>query len=248
MLHEDEPGAWEFARELRDRGVPLDDVRLRADVDPIAYAEVAALPRAPPAAHPAHAPRPRRRLRADRRRDGAHAASALDEARLQLVPRGPLLRARRPLGRVARSRPHRDLAGPRALPRRDGGIRRGRLRDRPLRDRRAGRRRAVRGRGAAPALRRPADSGQGPPRPPARARPGASARARARARHRGLGAARARAPGLRARARARRRGSLPRLRLAGAGRDRGVRRSSSCPRSARGSGWSRSRRWSGRDR
>ena len=42
MLHEDEPGAWEFARELHDRGVPLDDVRLRADVDPIAYAEVAA--------------------------------------------------------------------------------------------------------------------------------------------------------------------------------------------------------------
>ena len=42
MLHEDEPGAWEFARALHDRGVPLDDVRLRADVDPIAYAEVAA--------------------------------------------------------------------------------------------------------------------------------------------------------------------------------------------------------------
>jgi glycosyltransferase involved in cell wall biosynthesis len=43
MLHEDEPGAWEFARELESRGVPLDDVRLRADVDPIAYAEVAGL-------------------------------------------------------------------------------------------------------------------------------------------------------------------------------------------------------------
>ena len=43
MLHEDEPGAWEFARALEARGVPLDDVRLRADVDPIAYAEVAAL-------------------------------------------------------------------------------------------------------------------------------------------------------------------------------------------------------------
>ena len=41
MLHEDEPGAWEFARELRARGVPLDDVRLRGDVDPIAYTEVA---------------------------------------------------------------------------------------------------------------------------------------------------------------------------------------------------------------
>jgi glycosyltransferase involved in cell wall biosynthesis len=42
MLHEDEPGAWEFAGELRARGVPLDDVRLRADVDPIAFGEVAA--------------------------------------------------------------------------------------------------------------------------------------------------------------------------------------------------------------
>jgi glycosyltransferase involved in cell wall biosynthesis len=43
MLHEDEPGAWEFARELETRGVRLADVRLRADVDPIAYAEVASL-------------------------------------------------------------------------------------------------------------------------------------------------------------------------------------------------------------
>ena len=42
MLHEDEPGAWEFADELRARGVPLDDIRLRADVDPIAFGEVAA--------------------------------------------------------------------------------------------------------------------------------------------------------------------------------------------------------------
>jgi glycosyltransferase involved in cell wall biosynthesis len=42
MLHEDEPGAWEFADELRGRGVPLDDVRLRADVDPLAFGEVLA--------------------------------------------------------------------------------------------------------------------------------------------------------------------------------------------------------------
>jgi glycosyltransferase involved in cell wall biosynthesis len=41
MLHEDEPGAWEFADALRERGVPLDDVRLRADVDPVAFGEVA---------------------------------------------------------------------------------------------------------------------------------------------------------------------------------------------------------------
>ena len=42
MLHDDEPGAWNFARELEGRGVPLDDLRLRADVDPIACAEVVA--------------------------------------------------------------------------------------------------------------------------------------------------------------------------------------------------------------
>jgi glycosyltransferase involved in cell wall biosynthesis len=42
MLHEDEPGAWEFADELRARRVPLDDIRLRADVDPIAFGEVTA--------------------------------------------------------------------------------------------------------------------------------------------------------------------------------------------------------------
>jgi glycosyltransferase involved in cell wall biosynthesis len=42
MLHEDEPGAWEFAEALRAKGVPLDDIRLRADVDPIAFGEVAA--------------------------------------------------------------------------------------------------------------------------------------------------------------------------------------------------------------
>src|SRR5262249_56917358 len=40
MLHEQEPGAWEFARELRARDVPLDDIRLRADVDPIAFGDV----------------------------------------------------------------------------------------------------------------------------------------------------------------------------------------------------------------
>ena len=42
MLHEDEPGAWEFADALRGKGVPLDDIRLRADVDPIAFGEVTA--------------------------------------------------------------------------------------------------------------------------------------------------------------------------------------------------------------
>ena len=42
MLHEDEAGAWAFADALRARGVPLDDIRLRADVDPIAFGQVTA--------------------------------------------------------------------------------------------------------------------------------------------------------------------------------------------------------------
>jgi glycosyltransferase involved in cell wall biosynthesis len=40
MLHENEPGAWDFARALRARGVQLDAIRLRADVDPIAFAQL----------------------------------------------------------------------------------------------------------------------------------------------------------------------------------------------------------------
>src|SRR4029453_5074022 len=42
MCPEDEPGAWEFAEALRAKGVPRDDIRLRADVDPIAFGEVTA--------------------------------------------------------------------------------------------------------------------------------------------------------------------------------------------------------------
>jgi glycosyltransferase involved in cell wall biosynthesis len=37
MLHEDEPGAWDFAGELTARGIPLDAIPLAADVDPIAF-------------------------------------------------------------------------------------------------------------------------------------------------------------------------------------------------------------------
>jgi glycosyltransferase involved in cell wall biosynthesis len=37
MLHEHEPGAWDFARELTRRGVPLDAIPLAADVDPVAF-------------------------------------------------------------------------------------------------------------------------------------------------------------------------------------------------------------------
>ncbi|MDX6514116.1 MAG: hypothetical protein QOE36_3620, partial [Gaiellaceae bacterium] len=37
MLHEHEQGAWDFARELEARGVPLDTIPLAADVDPVAF-------------------------------------------------------------------------------------------------------------------------------------------------------------------------------------------------------------------
>ena len=42
MLHENEPGAWDFARALRARDVPLDAIPLRADVDPIAFLRLVA--------------------------------------------------------------------------------------------------------------------------------------------------------------------------------------------------------------
>jgi len=41
MLHEGEPGALEFARALREQDVPLDAIRLRADVDPLAFLRLA---------------------------------------------------------------------------------------------------------------------------------------------------------------------------------------------------------------
>jgi glycosyltransferase involved in cell wall biosynthesis len=42
MLHEHEAGAWDFARELTARGIPLDSIPLAADVDPVAFLRLAA--------------------------------------------------------------------------------------------------------------------------------------------------------------------------------------------------------------
>jgi glycosyltransferase involved in cell wall biosynthesis len=42
MLHEHEPGAWDFAGELTARGIPLDAIPLAADVDPIAFVRLGA--------------------------------------------------------------------------------------------------------------------------------------------------------------------------------------------------------------
>ncbi len=42
MLHEHEPGAWEFARELEAGGIPVDGIPMRTDVDPVTFARVLA--------------------------------------------------------------------------------------------------------------------------------------------------------------------------------------------------------------
>ena len=40
MLHEQEPGAWEFARALESAGVPVDGIEMKTDVDPSTFAHV----------------------------------------------------------------------------------------------------------------------------------------------------------------------------------------------------------------
>jgi len=40
MLHEDEPGAWEFATALERGGVQLEDLHIDGDVDPVAFARL----------------------------------------------------------------------------------------------------------------------------------------------------------------------------------------------------------------
>jgi len=40
MLHENEPGAWDFARELEHGGVPVDAIPMHADVDPATFGRV----------------------------------------------------------------------------------------------------------------------------------------------------------------------------------------------------------------
>ena len=133
MLHENEPGAWDFARALEARGVPLDAMRLRADVDPLAFFQlVGYLARHRPGilhTHLVHADaygqmagRSRACRCASRRSTGSTSSARAG------------LRVRRPHRRQLRPRAHRDLARARALSRRDRGLPRGELRDRPLRD------------------------------------------------------------------------------------------------------------------
>ena len=42
MLHEEEPGAWEFANELTARGVPVDEISMQTDVDPVTFGRLLA--------------------------------------------------------------------------------------------------------------------------------------------------------------------------------------------------------------
>ena len=66
MLHEHEPGAWEFARELTSRGVPLDAISLARRRRPDRVSPARRLSGTAAAADPAHASRACRRLRAAR--------------------------------------------------------------------------------------------------------------------------------------------------------------------------------------
>lgn len=45
LLHEDEPGAWEFARLLTEAGVPVEGIRLPRTVDPVAFRRLSSLVR-----------------------------------------------------------------------------------------------------------------------------------------------------------------------------------------------------------
>ncbi len=221
MLHEDEPGAWEFADELRVRGVPLDNIRLRADVDPIAFGEVAAyFARVRPRilhTHLVHADvygqLAGSMTRVPLRLSTKHGFNEFREGRWFGV-------ADRSVGSLAHVHIAISQGLAQYLAETEGfeeedfeivhyGISSARCRG------------AVCGNGTAAALHRTADPDQGPPRPPACARAGSRARARRDARHRGSRSTRAGAQVICTRARARRCGPLPRFRFAGPAGDRG---------------------------
>ena len=248
MLHEHEPGAWEFARELEAGGVPVDAIPMHTDVDPGTFLRVLAylVNHRPTILHThlvhadAYGQTAGTLAGVPVRLSTKHGFNEFREGRIFAL-------GDRTIGALA----HRQIAisrGPRPLPRRDGGLPGARLRDRPLRDRRRARARAVRGRRAALPLHRAPDPDQGPRRPAARVPACARRAARRAARHRRPRRARARPEGPHARAGPERCGALPRPRDADPGRRSSSRSRSSCRRSAKASGWSRSRRWSGRGR
>ena len=249
MLHENEPGAWEFARALDGArcSARRDSAARRRRPDRVRPAR--RVPRAHAAGDPAHASRARRGVRAARRNRGAGAGPLHHEARLQRVPRGAVLRLRRPRrSRRSRTCTSRSRVGSFAY-----------LEDVEGFD------------GESFEIVHYGIDPDGEPVPYAGAAPRllcvgrlipikghivllrafAEAKKRAAgppARHRGPRSARAGAEGGRGRARHRRLGALPRARSARSRRRSSTRPSSSSRRWARDSAWSRSRRWSGRGR
>ena len=203
MLHEHEPGAWEFARELEAGGVPVDAIPMHADVDPATFVRVLAylVTHRPTILHThlvhadAYGQTAGMLARVPVRLSTKHGFNEFREGRLFAL-------GDRTIGALA----HRQIAISRGLARylseTEGfpepdfeivhyGIAAG-----------AGAR-AVRGRRAALPLHRPADPDQGPRRAAARVPEGARRAARRAARHRRARRARARAEGPRARARPR---------------------------------------------
>ena len=220
MLHENEPGAWDYARALEARGVPLDAIPLRADVDPIAFAQLTSyLVRMRPAILHTHL------VHAD-----AYGLLAGTVARVPLrfsTKHGFNEFREAPYFGVAdrafASLAHVHIAISRGLAHylEDvGGIRPRQLRDRALRHRSRRRAEAVRRRCSAAPLRRPPDPDQGPHRAPPRVRGSEARAAGARARDRGTWAARAGASSACARARHCGLDPLSRSRVADPERDR----------------------------
>ena len=246
MLHEDEPGAWEFARELQARGVPLDDIRLRADVDPIAFGEIAAyLARVRPTVLHTHL------VHAD---VYGQLAGSLSRVPLRLSTKHGFneFREGRWFGvadRSVSSLAHVHVAISRGLAQylaETEGFREEDFEIVHYGVASSDGVEPVRGKRAEARVRRAAHPDQGPRRPASRARTGTAGGAQ------GSSSTSPDAARSRRRSRATRVSSGSRRRCASSASSRRSRLrsrtppSSSCPRWARASGWSRSRRWSGR--
>ena len=138
LLHEDEPGAAEFARAPRaSAGVPVERVRLARAADPVAFARLVA-DRPPPAARRSCTPTSCTPTSTGSPPAGSPRVPVLASTKHGFNAfrgeRGRSPRADRAVGRLAD--PHIAIsARPRPVPGRERGLRRGELRGRPLRHR-----------------------------------------------------------------------------------------------------------------